>query len=191
MKQRKLINSRTFLIKDDGLEWTIRENFNYQSTFFEFEEMNFKKSTKLKKYNLALIILAVLSIIALILSLIPGGENEAFDSSTILIFAVLSGIFLVLTYFLRTDNIYIPTDRGAHIIMYNGLPNKKKFSEFLKTLKSEAKNNLIEKYSNENTDQEKLYLFLEERGLVEKKDKEKFGKNIKIVHNKIKGFGKD
>ena len=149
LKQRKLINSRTFLIKDDGLEWTIRENFNYQSTFFEFEEMNFKKSTKLKKYNLALIILTVLSIIALCLSLIPGGENEAFDSSTILIFAVLSGIFLVLTYFLRTDNIYIPTDRGAHIIMYNGVPNKKKFSEFLKTLKSEAKNNLMEKYFNE------------------------------------------
>ena len=169
----------------------MRENFNSQSTFFEFEEINFKKSTKIKKYNLALIILAVLSIIALILSLIPGGENEAFDSSTILIFAVLSGIFLVLTYFLRTDNIYIPTDRGAHIVLYNGLPNKKKFSEFLTTLKSEAKNNLIDKYSNENTDQEKLYLFLEERGLVEKKDKEKFGKNIKVVHNTIKGFGKD
>jgi len=163
-----------------------------QNTFFEFEELNFKKATKLKKYNLALIILSILSIIALGFSFFPGGENEAFDSSTIIVFGSLSLIFIFLTYFFRTDNIYIPTDRGVHIIFYNGLPNKKRFSDFLTTLKSQAKTSLMEKYfDRHSTDQKRLYLFLEERGLLDKKDKEQFGENIKIVHNRITGFGKD
>lgn len=146
LKQRKLFNSNRFLIRDDGLEWSIRENFNHQNTFFSFEELNFKKATKFKKYNLAFIILSILSIVALCLSLIPGDENRAFDTSTIIIFLVLSVIFIGLTYLLKTDNIYIPTERGIHIIMYNGLPTKEKFSTFLKTLKSEAKQSLMEKY---------------------------------------------
>jgi len=192
LKQRKLFNSNKFLIRDNGLEWSLREIFNYQNTFFEFEELNFKKATKYKKYNLALIILSVLSLIALALSLIPG-ESKLFDSTTISAFSVLSLIFIGLTLLLRTDNIYIPTDRGVHIVMYNGLPNKQKFSAFLKNLKSEAKQSLMDKYfGDEETNQRKLYLFLEERGLLDEKDKRKFEDNLKIIHRtEIKGFGKN
>lgn len=192
LKQRKLFNSNKFLIRDNGLEWSLREKFNYQNTFFEFEELNFKKATKYKKYNLALIILSVLSLVALVLSLIPG-ESKLFDSTTISVFSVLSLIFIGLTLLLRTDNIYIPTDRGVHIVIYNGLPNKQKFSAFLKNLKSEAKQSLMDKYfGDEDTNQRKLYLFLEERGLLDEKDKRKFEDNLKIIHRtEIKGFGKN
>lgn len=192
LKQRKLFNSNKFLIRDNGLEWSLREKFNYQNTFFEFEEMNFKKATKFKKYNLAFIILSILSIIALFLSLIPS-DNRAFDSTTIAAFSVLSLVFIGLTFILRTDNIYIPTDRGVHIVLYNGLPTKQKFSEFLKNLKSEAKKSIMEKYfREENTDQRKLYLFLDERGLLDEMDKRKFEENLKIIHRtEIKGFGKN
>ena len=170
----------------------MREKFNYQNTFFEFEELNFKKATKYKKYNLAFIILSLLSIIALFLSFIPG-DNKAFNSTTIVIFSLLSLIFIGLTFILRTDNIYIPTDRGLPIVMYNGLPTKQKFSAFLKNLKSEAKQSLMDKYfGDENTDQRKLYMFLDERGLLGEKEKQKFSGNINIVHRtEIKGFGKN
>ena len=192
LKQRKLFNSNKFLIRDNGLEWSLREKLDSHNTFFEFEELNFKKATKYKKYNLAFIILSILSIIALFFSLIPS-DNEAFDSTTIVVFSVLSLIFIGLTLILRTDNIYIPTDRGVHIVMYNGLPTKQKFSEFLKSLKSEAKQSIMDKYyGDENTDQRKLYIFLEERGLLDEKDKRKFKENLKIIHRtEIKGFGKN
>lgn len=191
LKQRKLFNSNKFLIRDNGLEWSLREKFDSQNTFFEFEELNFKKATKYKKYNLAFIILSILSIIALFLSLIPS-DNEEFDSTTIVVFSVLSFIFIGLTFILRTDNIYIPTDRGVHIVMYNGLPTKQKFSDFLKSLKSEAKQSIMDKYfGDENTDHRKLYLFLDERGLLDETEKRKFEENLKIVHRtEIKGFGK-
>lgn len=192
LKQRKLFNTNKFLIRDKGLEWSLREKFNYQNTFFEFEELNFKKATKYKKYNLAFIILSILSIVALFLSLIPS-DNQAFDSTTIVVFSILSLIFIGLTFILRTDNLYIPTDRGVHIVMYNGLPTKQKFSTFLKNLKSEAKQSLMDKYfGDENTDQRKLYLFLDERGLLDENEKQKFEGNIKIVHRtEIKGFRKN
>ncbi|WOD43780.1 hypothetical protein [Hwangdonia lutea] len=192
LKQRKLFNSNKFLIRDSGVEWSLREKFNSQNTFFEFEELNFKKATKYKKYNLAFIILSILSIIALFLSLIPS-DNKAFDSTTIVVFSVLSLVFVGLTFILRTDNIYIPTDRGVHIVMYNGLPTKKKFSAFLKNLKSEAKQSIMDKYfGDENTDQRKLYLFLNERGLLEEKEKRTFEENLKTNHRtEIKGFGKN
>ena len=192
LKQRKLLNSNKFLIRDNGLEWSLRERFDYQNTFFEFEELNFKKATKYKKYNLAFIILSILSIIALFLSLIPS-DSKAFDSNTIVVFSVLSLIFVGLTFILKTDNIYIPTERGVHIVMYNGLPTKQKFSVFLKNLKKEAKQSIMDKYfGDENTDQRKLFLFLDERGLLNEKDKRKFEENLKIIHRtEIKGFGKN
>ena len=192
-KQRKLFNSNSFIIRDNGLEWTRREKFNYQNTFFEFEELNFKKATKFKKYNLALIVLSILSTIALFLSFIPSGQNNAFDSTTISVFLILTILSAGLTYLLRTDNIYIPTDRGIHIIMFNGLPTKQKFSSFLKKLKSEAKQNLMDKYfGDEDIDQKKLFEFLNNRGLLDEKEKQKFENNIKVVHRTtIKGFGKD
>lgn len=191
LKQRKLFSSNKFLIRDNGLEWSLREKFDSQNTFFEFEELNFKKATKYKKYNLGFIILAVFSIVALFLSLIPS-DNKVFDSTTIIVFSILSLVFIGLTIILRTDNIYIPTDRGVHIVMFNGLPNKQKFSTFLKQLKIEAKQSLMDKYfGDENTDQRKLYLFLDERGLLDDKEKSRFEENLKIVHRtEIKGFGK-
>jgi len=192
LKQRKLLNTNKFLIRDNGLEWSLREKFNYQNTFFEFEELNFKKATKHKKYDLAFIILSILSIVCLFFSLIPG-DNKAFDSTTISVFSVLSFVFIGLTYILKTDNIYIPTERGVHIVMYNGLPTKQKFSTFLKNLKSEAKQSLMDKYfEDENIDQRKLYLFLDERGLLDENEKQKFEGNIKIIDKReIKGFGKN
>lgn len=191
LKQRKLLNTNKFLIRDNGLEWTLREKFNYQNTFFEFEELNFKKATKHKKYNLAFIILSILSIVCLFLSLIPG-ENKAFDSTTIFVFFVLSIVFISLTFIFKTDNIYIPTDRGIHIVLYNGLPTKEKFSTFLKNMKSEAKQSLMDKYFGEdNIDQRKLYLFLDERGLLGENEKQKF-EDIKIMDKReIRGFGRN
>lgn len=192
LKQRKLFNSNRFLIRDNGLEWSLREKFNYQNTFFEFEELNFKKATKFKKYHLALIVLSALSIVALILSF-TSNDNKAFDSSTIVVFSVLSILFIGLTYLLRTDNIYIPTDRGVHIVMYNGLPSKQEFSRFLTNLKIEAKKSLMKKYfGNDIADQRKLYFFLEERGLLDEADKQKVDGAAEIIHRpEIKGFGQN
>ncbi|WP_108866363.1 hypothetical protein [Aquimarina aquimarini] len=193
LKQRKLLNTNKFLIRDNGIEWTLREKFSQQSTFFEFDELNFKKATKYKKYNLAFMILSVLSIVALILSLFPTGENSAFGQPAIPIFLIMSIVFSLLTYFFRIDNIYIPTERGIHITMYNGLPNKKAFSAFLKNLKSEAKQSLMDKYfNNDNVDQKQLYLFLEERGLLDQVEKQKIEESFKTAERTvIKGFGKD
>lgn len=193
LKQRKLFTTNKFLIRDNGIEWTLREKFNRQSTFFEFDELNFKKATKYRKYNLAFIILTVLSVVALILSIFPSGENSAFGQPTLYIFLVMSIVFALLTYLFRTDNVYIPTERGVHIVMFNGHPNKKKFSQFLKTLKSEAKQGLMEKYfDSDYVDQKRLYQFLEERGLLDQAEKQKFEESFKIAERTtIKGFGKD
>ena len=49
LKQRKLFNSNKFLIRDNGLEWPLIEKFNSQNTFFEFEELNFKKAEEVAK----------------------------------------------------------------------------------------------------------------------------------------------
>lgn len=192
LKQRKLFNTNKFLIRDGGLEWTAREKFSYQNTFFEFEELNFKKATKYKTYNLAFIILSVLSIVGLVLSLISG-ENQALNTNSIFLFSISSFIFIGLTFILRTDNIYIPTDRGVLIVMYNGLPTKQKFSAFLKNLKNEAKKSIMDKYfQDENTDQRKLYLFLDERGFLDEKERQKFTDTKKTKQRtEIKGFGKN
>ncbi len=193
LKQRKLLKSNKFLIRDNGIEWTYKQNFSLQNTFFEFDELNFKKSTKYKNYNLALIILSVLSIIGLIFSIFPTSEDSGFGEPTIIMFLPLAIIFSLLSYAFHTNNLYIPTERGVNIIMYNGLPNKKKFSIFLKQLKSEAKKSVMKKYfDDKDVDKKKLYNFMEERGLLDDTEKQKF--ELVFEQNKpntVTGFGKN
>lgn len=185
LKQRRIFNTNKFIIRDNGIEWANRNKFKYQNTFFEFEELNFKKSTKYVDYNIAYVILSISCTFCLIFSLFSTDENSALGKPTIVMFLILSIIFWVLLYLTKTNNIYIPTDRGISIVMYNGLPNKKKFSDYLIILKSEAKKTLIKKYFNRvDIDQNQLYHFMEEKGLVDESDKVNY--HYKMMDNEIR-----
>ena len=192
-KQRRIFNTRTFIINEEGVNFSLRKNFNYEQTFLSFEELNFKNSNRIRQFNWTLIILTGIFLFGFLFNLKLVLEGELIkDTFLVPVLGQLSVVGIVLLWLTRTDNIYIPTERGNFLILYANSPSKKKTNEFIKILKSKAKEGVLKKYAEQNrTDMTPLLSFIKERGMIDNEEYKELLEKYKRNENQKIGFNKN
>jgi hypothetical protein len=149
LRQKYFFNKRIFEITDSSLKCRISKPGSLVENEFSFEEIS--NRTARRKFVDIMVLVVCLIFVSIFISItcMTIGGNKDIDIGFVILFFILSAVFVTLTLSRYQNDINLYLNDGRYIAFYANHPTETEVSNFLTTLKTTQKEYLLKLYATD------------------------------------------